>query len=61
LFFNLEETINFLKDKGIRSSFKIMVGGAIVTKALASTIGADGYAPDAVSAVKEAKELMGLT
>ena len=28
-------------------------------KAFASTIGADGYAPDAVSAVKEAKELTG--
>ncbi len=30
-------------------------------KAFASTIGADGYAPDAVSAVKEGKEVMGLT
>ena len=37
--------------------FKVIVGGAPVTPDFASEIGADGYAPDAGSAVTEAKEL----
>lgn len=35
-----------------------MVGGVSVTKEFADEIGADGYAPDAPSAVKRAKELV---
>jgi 5-methyltetrahydrofolate--homocysteine methyltransferase len=35
-----------------------MVGGASVTQEFADEIGADGYAPDAPSAVKRAKELV---
>jgi 5-methyltetrahydrofolate--homocysteine methyltransferase len=35
-----------------------MVGGAPVTQAYAYEIGADGYAPDAASAVDKALELM---
>jgi len=37
---------------------KIMVGGAPVTAEFARTIGADGYAPDAASAVSAARELL---
>ena len=36
-----------------------MVGGAPVTERYADEIGADGYAPDAASAVDLAKRLMG--
>jgi 5-methyltetrahydrofolate--homocysteine methyltransferase len=39
---------------------KIIIGGAPVTQAYADEIGADGYAPDAASAVDVAKELLGL-
>ena len=39
-------------------NFKILVGGAPVTKEYADEIGADGYAPDAGSAVSVAKELV---
>jgi 5-methyltetrahydrofolate--homocysteine methyltransferase len=35
-----------------------MVGGAPVTRDYAKQIGADGFAPDAASAVDEAKYLM---
>ncbi|MBC7189294.1 cobalamin-binding protein, partial [Candidatus Aerophobetes bacterium] len=35
------------------------VGGAPVTQDFADEIGADGYAPDAASAVDKAKELIG--
>ena len=37
---------------------KIMVGGAPLSKAIAAQYGADGYAPDAVSAVEEAAKLI---
>jgi 5-methyltetrahydrofolate--homocysteine methyltransferase len=38
---------------------KVIIGGAPVTAAFAESIGADGYAPDAASAVKVATRLMG--
>jgi 5-methyltetrahydrofolate--homocysteine methyltransferase len=37
---------------------QVMIGGAPVTQAYAEEIGADGYAPDAASAVDMAKELL---
>lgn len=40
-------------------AMKIMVGGAPVTRAFADDIGADGYAPDAASAVDVARALLG--
>ena len=54
------ETISFFKKKGIRNQVKFMVGGAAVTESFAAEIGAEGYAPDAPSAVLKAKELLGL-
>ena len=53
-------TIQLLKEKGKREQVKIMVGGAPVTEAFSKEIGADGYAPDAGSAVEEAKGLLNL-
>jgi len=37
---------------------KVLIGGAPVTQSFADEIGADGYAPDAASAVDKAKELL---
>jgi 5-methyltetrahydrofolate--homocysteine methyltransferase len=37
----------------------VIVGGAPVTAEFAAQIGADGYAPDAASAVETAKRLVG--
>ena len=54
-------TIDCLKDAEIRQQVKVMVGGAPVSEGYASEIGADGYAPDAFSAVERAKELLGIT
>ncbi|GAH80452.1 unnamed protein product [marine sediment metagenome] len=48
------------KAAGLKGRVKTMIGGCIVTQAYADSIGADGYAPDAGSAVDKAKELMGL-
>ena len=50
--------IQALKEAGVRDQIKIMVGGAPVTEAFKQEIGADGYAPDAASAVRVAKQLI---
>jgi methanogenic corrinoid protein MtbC1 len=50
----LKETSLAVKDAG----FTVIVGGAPVTQAYADEIKADGYAPDAGSAVTKAKELV---
>jgi 5-methyltetrahydrofolate--homocysteine methyltransferase len=54
----MKETIDQVVEKGLRDKVKILVGGAPVTQNFADKIGADGYAPDAGSAVKLAKALL---
>ena len=54
------EIIRALQSTGMRQAVKVMVGGAPVTRGWMSEIGADGYAEDAMGAVKVAKELMGI-
>ncbi|UCC64383.1 MAG: corrinoid protein [Anaerolineae bacterium] len=55
----MKDTIEALEEAGLRDSVKIMVGGAPVTAAFAEEIGADGYAPDAATAVDVARNLAG--
>jgi len=55
----MEKTIAALAEAGLRDSVKVMVGGAPLTQGYADEIGADGYAPDAASAVDLARALMG--
>ena len=50
--------IEALEEAGLRHSVKIMVGGAPVTAVFSEQVGADGYAPDAASAVDIARELV---
>jgi 5-methyltetrahydrofolate--homocysteine methyltransferase len=52
----MEKTIVALKEAGV--PVKTMIGGAAVTQAYADKIGANGYAPDAASAVDLAKSLL---
>jgi 5-methyltetrahydrofolate--homocysteine methyltransferase len=54
------ETINAIKEAGIRDQVKILVGGAPITSSFAEEVGADGYASNAASAVEKGKELVGL-
>lgn len=54
----MRDTINALKDSGMSGKVKVMVGGAPVTEDFASSIGADGYAKDAATAVDKARELL---
>jgi 5-methyltetrahydrofolate--homocysteine methyltransferase len=56
---SMKDTIEALKEAGVRDAAKIMIGGAPVTQNYADEIGADGYAPDAASAVDKAAELLG--
>ena len=49
---SMSETIKALEKANLREQVKIMIGGAPVTSAYATQIGADGYAPDAGSAVE---------
>ena len=54
----MKETIESLIEAVMRNKVKIMVGGAPVTEKFAKDIGADGYAPDAATAVEKVRELV---
>ncbi|MBN1202770.1 MAG: corrinoid protein [Anaerolineae bacterium] len=56
---NMKATIEALEAAGLRDQVQVMVGGAPVTQAYADDIGADGYSPDASSAVRKAQALLG--
>jgi 5-methyltetrahydrofolate--homocysteine methyltransferase len=54
----MQEIIQGLKEAGLRDKVKVIIGGAPVTQAYADQIEADGYAPDAASAIDLAKDLL---
>jgi 5-methyltetrahydrofolate--homocysteine methyltransferase len=51
----MKATIQAMETAGLRNKVKVLVGGAPVTERFAKEVGADGYAPDAASAVDLAK------
>ncbi len=53
-----QTVIEALEEAGLRSSVKVLVGGAPVTQEWAERIGADGYAPNAPEAVRVALDLV---
>jgi 5-methyltetrahydrofolate--homocysteine methyltransferase len=55
---SMTATVEALTEAGLRDQVKVLIGGAPVTQAFASEIGADGFAPDASSATRKAKELL---
>ena len=55
----MKDTIETLKEGGLRESVKVLVGGAPVTLDFAKEIGADGWAPDAVAAKDKTLEFLG--
>jgi len=54
---NQRRLIEMLKERGLRGRFKVLVGGAPVTRKWAEDIGADGYGENALAAVKLAVAL----
>ena len=57
---HMARVIDALREAGLRPPVRVMVGGAPISREFADRIGADGYAPDAVKAVREAERLMEL-
>jgi len=57
---SMRQTVEALKQAGVRGQVKVMIGGAPVTEKYAREIEADCYAPDAGSAVIKAKEILGI-
>ncbi|MFH0910833.1 MAG: corrinoid protein [Planctomycetota bacterium] len=55
----MREVVEAVRGTGLEC--KILVGGAPVTQAYCDEIGADGYAPDAASAVDVGKQVLGLS
>jgi len=55
---SMKEIIEALKNAGLRENVKVIIGGAPVTESYAAQIQADGYAPDAASAVDLTKRLL---
>ncbi len=54
-----KKLIDQLKEKKLRDKFKILIGGAPISKKWVEEIGADGSAENAVSAVKLARKVLG--
>jgi len=53
----MRSTVDALRKAGL-NDVKIMIGGAPITQQFANEIGADGYSPDAASAVDLATKLV---
>jgi corrinoid protein of di/trimethylamine methyltransferase len=56
---NQKRLIGLLRERGLRDKYKVLVGGAPASRKWAEEIGADGYAENAVAAVKLAKSVAG--
>jgi len=49
---SMKDTIEVLKEEGLKDKVKCIIGGAPVSQEFADEIGADGFAPDAASATE---------
>jgi 5-methyltetrahydrofolate--homocysteine methyltransferase len=57
---SISATIEALTEAGVRDKVKVIIGGAPITQDFADKVGADGFAPDAGSAPRMAKALLGV-
>lgn len=55
---HMKDTIDLLAEEGLRDKVKVIIGGAPVSDDFAAEITADGYSPDALSAVGLCKRLL---
>ena len=55
----MKDMIEALEEAGLKNKLKVIIGGAPITQSYADEIRADGYAPDAASAVDLVKAVMG--
>ena len=56
-----KDVVEALHKADLRNGVKVLVGGAVTSVAWADEIGADGFAEDAISAVRKAKEVLGIS
>ncbi len=56
--FGQKKIIDILEERGIRDNFKVIIGGAPVTREWTEECNADGFASSAVEAVKLVKNLL---
>ncbi|OGP87890.1 MAG: methyltransferase [Deltaproteobacteria bacterium RBG_16_47_11] len=54
----MKNTLEAIQEAGLRKQVKAIIGGAPITDRYAKEIGADGYAPDAATAVDLVKSLI---
>jgi len=52
--------VELLKDAGLREEIKVFIGGGPISKKFSDIIGADGYSPNAVEAVKMIKSSLNI-
>ena len=55
---HMKDTIELMKEEGIQDQVKVIVGGAPISQDFADEVGADGFAPDAASAVDLCNRLL---
>ncbi len=56
----MRDTIQMMKDDGVREQFKVIIGGGPTSQTYAEKIGADGYADTAYEGVELCDQLLGL-
>jgi len=57
---HMKDTIELLKEEGLRDEIKVIIGGAPISQDFSDEISADGFSPDAISACDLCKRLLGL-
>jgi 5-methyltetrahydrofolate--homocysteine methyltransferase len=55
---NMRDVIDTIKSAHLKKNIKVIIGGAPITQSFADEIGADGYAPEAESAVILVRNLL---
>ena len=58
-FDSMKQTIEAIKDAGLRDKVKVMIGGGQINEEIRKYTGADAYGRDAMAAVNLAKKFMG--
>lgn len=55
---NCRDVVNYVRDMGLESQFKVIMGGAETNQEKSNMMGADGWAPNAMEAVTLCKNIM---
>ncbi len=58
---NCNQVVDYLRDMGLKDQFKVIIGGTETNQEVAEQMGADGWAANAVDAVKLCDDLLGHT